>query len=52
MVSAARQRGAYGGEYLRAKIRLRARGGRRYAKETSQTRTRKCYERNGTQFGG
>jgi hypothetical protein len=33
MGSAARQCGAYGGEYLRAGLRLRARGGRRKAKD-------------------
>jgi hypothetical protein len=31
MGSATRQRGAYGGEYLRAGLRLHARGGRRKA---------------------
>jgi hypothetical protein len=33
MGSVARRRGAYGGEYLRAGLRLRARGGRRKTKE-------------------
>jgi hypothetical protein len=33
MGSAARRRGAYGGEYLRAGLRLRARGGRRKAED-------------------
>jgi hypothetical protein len=33
MGSAARRRGAYGGEYLRARLRLRARGGRKKAKD-------------------
>jgi hypothetical protein len=33
MGSAARWRGAYGGEYLWAELRLRARGGRRLAKD-------------------
>jgi hypothetical protein len=33
MRSATRRRGAYGGEYLRAELRLRARGGRRKAKD-------------------
>jgi hypothetical protein len=33
MGSAARRRGAYGGEYLRAGLRLRVRGGKRLAKE-------------------
>jgi hypothetical protein len=32
MGSAARRHGAYGGEYMRTGLRLRARGGRRYAK--------------------
>jgi hypothetical protein len=32
MGSAARWRGAYGGEYLRAGLRLRVRGGRRHVK--------------------
>jgi hypothetical protein len=32
MGSAARRRGAYGGKYMRAELRLRARGGRRKAK--------------------
>jgi hypothetical protein len=40
MGSAVRQRGAYGGEYLWA----RARGGRRLAKETSQTRAKRSYK--------
>jgi hypothetical protein len=43
MGSAAQRRGAYGGEYLRARLRLRARGGRRIGKITSQTRARKDY---------
>jgi hypothetical protein len=43
MGSATRRRGAYGGEYLRAGLRLRARGGRRLGKRTSQTRARKGY---------
>jgi hypothetical protein len=33
MRSAARWHGAYGGEYMRAGLRLRARGGRRNAKD-------------------
>jgi hypothetical protein len=33
MGSAAQQRGAYGVEYMRAGLRLRARGGRRLAKD-------------------
>jgi hypothetical protein len=33
MGSAARRSGAYGGEYLRAGLRLRARGGRKEAKD-------------------
>jgi hypothetical protein len=33
MGSAARRRGAYGGEYLRAEFRVRARGGRRLDKK-------------------
>jgi hypothetical protein len=33
MRSAARRRGAYGGEYLRAGLRLRAQGGRKQAKD-------------------
>jgi hypothetical protein len=33
MRSAARRRGAYGGEYLQAGLRLRARGGRRKTKD-------------------
>jgi hypothetical protein len=33
MRSAARRRGAYGGEYLWAGLRLRARGGRRKTKK-------------------
>jgi hypothetical protein len=40
MGSAARRRGAYGGEYLRAGLPLRARGGRIKAKKTSQTRAK------------
>jgi hypothetical protein len=40
MRSAARRRGAYGGEYLRAGLRLRARGGKKEAKG-SQTGARK-----------
>jgi hypothetical protein len=32
MGSAARRRGAYGGEYLRAELRLHAQGGRRIGK--------------------
>jgi hypothetical protein len=43
MRSAARRRGAYGGEYLRAGLCLRARGGRRIGKKSSQTRARKDY---------
>jgi hypothetical protein len=45
MGSAARRRGAYGGEYMRAGLRLRARVGRRIGKRSSQTRTRKYYKR-------
>jgi hypothetical protein len=33
MGSAARRHGAYGGEYLRAGLRVRNRGGRRQAKD-------------------
>jgi hypothetical protein len=40
MGSAARRRGAYGREYLRAGLRLHARGGRRLGKRTSQTRAK------------
>jgi hypothetical protein len=43
MGSAARWRGAYGGEYLRVGLHLRARGGSRIDKGTSQTRARKDY---------
>jgi hypothetical protein len=43
MGSAAQWRGAYGGEYLRAELRLRARGGRRKAKKTSQTSAKESY---------
>jgi hypothetical protein len=46
MGSAARRRGAYGGEYMRAGLRLRTRGGRRLGKRTSQTRARKDYTRD------
>jgi hypothetical protein len=45
MGSAARRRGAYGGEYMRAELRLRARGGRRKGSRSSQTRARKYYKR-------
>jgi hypothetical protein len=45
MESAARRRDANGGEYLRAGLRLRARGGRKEAK-SSQTRARKDYRRD------
>jgi hypothetical protein len=38
MGSAARRRGAYGGEYLREEFRLRTQGGRRKAKELVKTR--------------
>jgi hypothetical protein len=46
MGSAARRRGAYGGEYLRAGLRLRARGGRRLGKIYSQTRVKKSYRKD------
>jgi hypothetical protein len=38
MGSAARLRGAYGGEYLRAGLRLRARGGTKQAKDLVKLR--------------
>jgi hypothetical protein len=41
MGSATQWRGAYSGEYLRAGLRLRARGGRRVGKISNQTRTKK-----------
>jgi hypothetical protein len=40
MGSAARQRGAYGGKYIRAGLGLGARGGRRIGKISSQTRAK------------
>jgi hypothetical protein len=42
--STAQRCGAYGGEYLQAGLRLRARGGRRIGKGTSQTRATKHYK--------
>jgi hypothetical protein len=46
MGSAAQRRGAYGEEYVRAGLRLRARGGRRKARKTSQIRA-KDYKKKG-----
>jgi hypothetical protein len=52
MGSVARWRGAYGGEYLRAGLRLRARGGRRKAKDLVKLgQKRATYETTG-QHGG
>jgi hypothetical protein len=45
MRSAARRRGAYGREYLRARLCLRARGRRRKTKKSSQTREKKLHMR-------
>jgi hypothetical protein len=43
MGSAAPRRGAYAGEYMRAELRLHARGGKRLDKRTSQTRAKESY---------
>jgi hypothetical protein len=43
MGSAARRRGSYGGEYMRARLHLRARGERKEAKG-SQTEAKQSYK--------
>jgi hypothetical protein len=45
MGSAARRCGAYGGEYLRAGLRLRARDGRRKAKDLVKLGLEKAIEK-------
>jgi hypothetical protein len=46
MGSIARRRGAYGGEYLRAELRLHTRGGRRKAKELVKLEQKRATEEN------
>jgi hypothetical protein len=48
MGSTARRRGVYGEEYLRAGLRLRARGGKRKAKDLVKLEQEKYYMREAT----
>jgi hypothetical protein len=54
MGSAARRRGAYGGEYMRAGLRLRTRGGRRKTKRLRNLVKLEaiCYKRDNRQQRG